>query len=1042
LVAAAIAAHAPQTLLVVLPHAAQTDVCRDELALFTTADAATLPAWESSRSEHLVHDELRAARIRLLKRLAARGGDPTPSHHPRVIVTSIQALMQPVPSRGELAAATRRIAVGESLDVQELAQWMVARGLEHTTAVELPGEFAVRGGIVDVFPADALDPIRVELFGDEVESIRVFDAATQRSRSEASSCEVTALSPEVRPRAHLAEYLPAESWLMLCEPTELVEEGGYYHRRLEDPNEAFATSVALAEMARLPTLNVAAVPAGGGDEVVHLRFESVERFSGDPARVRDELQAAAAEQHVYLICETDAEIQRLGELFDQTPVAAEGRLHLTLGRLASGFRLAQRQVILVSAAELFGRHDLARPKVRQTGRAIDSFLDLREGDLVVHLAHGIGRYRGLKLLEKEGRAEEHLELEFHGGTRIFVPSSKVDLVQKYVGGRKAKPILSRIGGKSWIRQKEAARQAVTDLAAEMLQLQAAREARPGIAFPPDTSWQREFDAEFPYVETDDQLAAIDAIKHDMQLSKPMDRLLCGDVGFGKTEVAMRAAFKAIDSGYQVALLAPTTVLAEQHRRTFTQRMAEFPFEIAAVSRFCRPAEQRDILRRTALGQVDLLIGTHRLASPDVQFANLGLVIIDEEQRFGVTVKERLKALRASVDVLTMTATPIPRTLHLSLLGVRSISNLESPPKDRLAVETRIARFDAALIRQAVLREINREGQIYFVHNRVHDIQAVAQKLAEIVPEARIAIGHGQMADGELEEVMLGFVRHDFDLLLATTIVESGLDIPNANTIFIDDADRYGLADLHQLRGRVGRYKHRAYCYLMIDPDRRLTPEAARRLRAIEEFSEMGAGFALAMRDLELRGAGNLLGSQQSGHIATVGYELYCSLLENAVRQLRKLPPRETVDAAVDLPLDAFFPRDYVEDMRTKIDLYRRLARISAEAELEEWTIELVDRFGALPAPVQQLAELARIRIWAHRAQISAIHLEDRYLVLTAADNRPLAALRALHGDDLRIADATSGYLPLPGLVREGQAVDAEGVVEVVKSLLRPAAGGL
>jgi transcription-repair coupling factor (superfamily II helicase) len=508
--------------------------------------------------------------------------------------------------------------------------------------------------------------------------------------------------------------------------------------------------------------------------------------------------------------------------------------------------------------------------------------------------------------------------------------------------------------------------------------------------------------------------------------------LCGDVGFGKTEMAMRAAFKAIDAGYQVAVLVPTTVLAEQHGRSFQQRMAEFPFEIAVLSRFCTQKEQREIVARAAAGKVDLVIGTHRLASADVQFQNLGLVIIDEEQRFGVAVKERLKALRSAVDVLTMTATPIPRTLHMSLLGVRNISNLETAPEDRLAVETRIARFDEQLIRHAVLRELNRDGQIYFVHNRVHDIQSVAARLQRIVPEATISIGHGQMPESELEDVILGFVRHEFDILLATTIIESGMDIPNANTMFIDDADRYGLADLHQLRGRVGRYKHRAYCYLLVDEDRHLSPEAARRLRAIEEFSQMGAGFALAMRDLELRGAGNLLGTQQSGHIATVGYELYCALLEKAVRQLKELPLPDHVEVSIDLPVSAYFPRLYVPDMRTKIDLYRRLGRIAEESELDDLQAELADRFGPVPAAVQQLMEQQRLRIWAHAWQIVSIHQEEQYAVLGYSNRQKIAELVQRSAGQLRIADAYSAYLPM------GKQVSAsEQILSTIESLLRP-----
>jgi transcription-repair coupling factor (superfamily II helicase) len=755
LVAAALASRCPGTLVVVLPHTNEVDSLCEDLKLFIDSDNECLPAWESDAGERLIYDETFGQRQRLLKRLAgqlkkvpgtfsAQPLTPSPSLRctgergarkpianqqsgsllpegeglgmrvlpgpdkrslsekvpgtflgPRIVVTSIQSLLQPMPSREELAGATRRLAVGQRLDVEGFTRWLVERGCHGTTAVELPGEFSLRGGILDVFPPDAVDPLRVELFDDEIESIRTFDVATQRSLESLRQADITVLDPKGKYRTHFSTYLPPGSWFLLVEPADLDEEGRHYHRRLERPEDFFATSTTLREIYKFPSVTAAGVPAGSYETTAHLQFESVEQFSGDVSRVRGELDSAAAGQHAYLICDTEAEIERLEEVFRETKLSRERRLYFVRGRLAHGFRVhnpatmaglsSNGGIILISAAELFHRQELARPSQRVTGRAIDSFLQLREGDLVVHLAHGIGRYRGLKLLDKEDRAEEHLELEYAEGTRIFVPTSKIDLVQKYVGGRKAKPALAKIGGTAWLRQKKAAERAVEDLAVDMLQLQAARESRPGIAFPEDTPWQQEFDAAFPYQETEDQLSAIDAIKLDMKQHRPMDRLLCGDVGFGKTELAIRAAFKAIDAGYQVAVLVPTTILAEQHRRTFTQRMAEFPFQIAAISRFCTAKEERQILEATANGQIDLLIGTHRLASPDVKFQNLGLVIIDEEQRFGVAVKERLKALRSSVDVLTMTATPIPRTLHMSLLGVRSISNLETAPKDRLAV---------------------------------------------------------------------------------------------------------------------------------------------------------------------------------------------------------------------------------------------------------------------------------------------------------------------------------------------------------------------
>jgi transcription-repair coupling factor (superfamily II helicase) len=1044
-VAAALAGESPGPIVVVAPHPGEIDGIARDLALFTELPVAAFPAWESEPGERVVHDEIYGARLRVLKGLAqqragSREQGAEAVHTPRsllhapctILVTSIQSLLQPVPGREALAEATREIRVGGTLDEQELTKWLAARGAHATTAVELPGEFSMRGGILDIFPPDAEDPVRIELFGSDVESIRRFDVATQRSLGALDAVEVTMLEPTASDRAHFTAYLPPETWFLLIEPNELAEEGKFYLDRMDRPQAFHSVRTTLDEIYKFPSVTAAGVPSGSMEQTAHLEFESVERFSGDIVKVRDELDKVSIGHAVYVVCETDAEVERLGELFKTSPLLAEGRLHFVVGHLEAGFRIVPQKVALVSASELFQRHDLARTTRRRQSRAIDSFLELRQGDLVVHLAHGIGRYRGLKLLEKDGRAEEHLELEYHGGTKIYVPSAKIELVQKYVGAKGSTVPLAHIGGAAWVRQKQAAEKAVTDLAADMIELQAQRDLRPGIAFPPDTEWQREFDAQFPYQETPDQLTSIVEIKRDMQHGRPMDRLLCGDVGFGKTELAVRAAFKAIDAGYQVAVLVPTTVLAEQHRRTFTARMAEFPFEIAALSRFCTPKEQKSILARAADGQLDILIGTHRMASPDVTFANLGLLIIDEEQRFGVAVKERLKSLRATVDVLTMTATPIPRTLHMSLLGVRAISNLETPPADRLAVETRVTRFSDDLIRHAIMRELGRGGQIYFVHNRINDIHLVAAKLQRIVPEARIDVGHGQMAEHQLEDVMLRFVRGETDILLSTTIVESGLDIPNANTMFIDDADRYGLADLHQLRGRVGRYKHRAYCYLLVDENRHLSPEAARRLRAIEEFSQMGAGFALAMRDLELRGAGNILGTQQSGHIAMVGYELYCALLEKAVRQLKKLPPRDTIDVNIDLPGEAYLPRGYVPDMRAKIDLYRRLARLTTESSVDDFGAELADRFGPLPAVVEHLLELARLRIWAHGWGVREIRLEDRFAVLGYASRDKLARLVKRSGGRLRVADGASAYLPLECPLGDAAAVFAE-----VKALLQP-----
>lgn len=1021
----------PASLIIVTPHQADVDRLTDDLRLFTDAPTVAFPAWDNEAKERVTSDANYGPRLRALKQLAATQADPQ-SLRPPIVVTSIHGLMQPTPSPTDIAEATRHLSVGDTLDEQEFTRWLVDHGCHSTSAVELPGEFALRGGILDVFAPEAEHPVRIERFGDEIESLREFEVSTQRSLGSVPSVGITMLDPTLRHRAHFTTHVPPGSWFLLIEPNDVQEEGRFYHERVDDPKLLHSVRTTLAEVYKYASLTAAAVPSGSVEETCHLGFESVERFSGDVEKVAGELESVSDRQQVYIVCPTTAESQRLAELFADSSLKPGERLHFVQGNLSEGFRSVGEQTLVLSSAQLFNRHDSAKGSIRHTsGRALDSFLELREGDLIVHVTHGIGRYRGLKLIEKEGRREEHLDLEYHEGTRIYVPSSKIELVQKYVGGKKLNPPLARIGGKAWVRQKVAAEKAVTDLASDMLELQARRDARPGIQFPSDTPWQDEFDASFPHQETPDQLNAIAGIKQDMQTPKPMDRLLCGDVGFGKTEMAVRAAFKAVDAGYQVALLAPTTVLAEQHRRTFTERMAEFPFEIAGLSRFNTPKQQKLTLAAAKEGAVDILIGTHRLASADVEFANLGLVIIDEEQRFGVAVKERLKALRSMVDVLTMTATPIPRTLHMALLGARNISNLETPPAGRLPVETRVTRFNEEMIRHAILRELNRNGQIYFVHNRVHDIKKVAHRIQQIVPEVTIDIGHGQMGQGELEEVMVRFVNHEFDLLLATTIVESGLDIPNANTIFIDDADRYGLADLHQLRGRVGRERRRSYCYLLVDENRQLTPEAARRLRAIEEFSQMGSGFAISMRDLEIRGAGNLLGTQQSGHIATVGYEMYCAMLEKAVRQMQNLPPRDSVDVSIDLPSEAFLPASYVSDMRSKIDLYRRLARITKLEEIDDFASELVDRFGTLPAPVERLLELARVRVWAHQWGINSIRQEDNYLVFGYTTKQKIQQLVQLANGRLRVADHLSAYLPLPEGIERGPAL-----LEEAKSLLQ------
>jgi transcription-repair coupling factor (superfamily II helicase) len=1061
---------APRTLLVVLAHPRDLDGWSGDLASFAGFDPVIFPAWDDFRSDvEKGVDEIAGQRLRLLRQLESR--DP-----PQLVLTTLQALMQPVPDRAGLAALRRGLRTGDAVDLEELTSWLVDHGYRHTEAVELPGEFSRRGGILDVFSPDAEAPYRLEFFGDEIESIRQFSPQTQRSLGQLDEAEIMGWPVHSASKGddhgHLCDYLPADAWTVLVEVEELREQGKHYLERVAEVTGLFSVEGVFGHLLRFPSVTISALPSPSVEAACHLRVESVERFSGEVGRVRDELDAVAAHDVVLIACHNEGECKRLSEVLAAGQLAQSDRLRLVIGRVHAGFRLIEsvggngstRSLIVLGGQELFHREEIrqVQPRRRLESRAIDSFLDLTEGDLVVHVSHGIARYCGMTLIEKGERgrvsapstprganaaplansfhhAEEHLVLEFAGGVRVYVPASKIDLVQKYVGGAKTEPELSKFGGTSWQNRKARVQAAVMDLASDMIGLQALREAEPGIAFPADSEWQSEFEASFPYQETPDQLTSLAEIKADMQRPRPMDRLLCGDVGYGKTELAIRAAFKAVDNGRQVAVLVPTTVLAEQHYRTFSQRLAEYPFTVECLSRFRSSAEQKRIIERLKKGGLDIIIGTHRLVSADVQFKDLGLVIIDEEQRFGVEHKERLKHLRQKVDVLTMTATPIPRTLHLSLLGIRDISNLETPPPDRLAIETRIVRFDPQLVRHAVLRELNRDGQVYFVHNRVQNIHEIASRLEQIVPEARIAVAHGQMAADELEHEMLRFVRREADILVATTIIESGLDIPNANTIFINQADHYGLADLHQLRGRVGRYKHRAYAYLLLDSDRTVTPNAARRLKAIEEFTELGAGFKIALRDLEIRGAGNILGTQQSGHIAAVGYELYCQLLENAIRTLKQQPLRTPLDVSIDLPWTAYLPRDYVQGQRQRIEVYRRLARVRRLDRLMDFRQEMRDRFGPLPEPAEWLLRLAELRLLASQWKIASIHLEKSAEVGSSAmdvvfgyrNARRIQDLAARSDGRLRIVDDSSAYFR-----PTGEELEPLTLYETLKNLFR------
>ncbi|GAB5402508.1 MAG: transcription-repair coupling factor [Aureliella sp.] len=1007
--AAALYQKTRQPILLIVPQVAEAESAAAEVSELTGIECLPFPPGsEETELESLAHQET-AQRLHVLSQLYRFQSGSEAQKKPPLIVTTLPALMHSVPSPDTLEGDKQTLRAGEQIDVDKLRKWLTDAGYHSTSSVQLPGEFASRGGILDIFPPDESLPIRIELFDNEIESLRTFDVVSQRSIEKRSELELLAVQGSVSQDGSIVDYLTPETVVVHYELRASQAAAEAFLVRVPFPERFDAPDVVLESLSGFP-LVIASQLADDGylGQLVQLPLRSVERLGGDLERLGEDIDSNCGRQNVLVVAINEGEQERLTELLAGSEAVKSDRVTIVVSQLQTGFEVPGGPFVL-TAGQLLRRSHVRRITRRTKSKPIDTFSDLRQGDLVVHLSHGIGVYRGTELLEKHGQKFEHLVLEFDGGTKIFVPSSKIELVQRYVGGTKSRPKLAKIGGQAWARQRKAAERAVQDMAVELLELQARRDSQPGIAFAADSVWQNQFDASFSYVETPDQLSAIDAVKADMTRSRPMDRLICGDVGFGKTEVSMRAAFKAIDSGYQVAVLVPTTVLAEQHFKTFRERMAEFPFDIEKLSRFAKPKEQRETLKGLASGRVDIVVGTHRIASKDMKFYNLGLLIIDEEQRFGVEIKERLKHLRANVDVMTLSATPIPRTLHMSLVGVRDISNLETPPEDRLSVETRTIRFNEELIRNAVLRELNRGGQIYFVHNRVQDIEEFAAKIQRIVPEASLVIGHGQMNEGELEKVMLDFIEHRYDILVATTIIESGLDIPNANTIFIDEANRYGLAELHQLRGRVGRYKNQAYCYLLVDKHKHLSPDASRRLHAIEEYSDIGAGFGIAMRDLEIRGAGNLLGTQQSGHIAAVGYELYCQLLGSAVRELTHQAPEMSVDVDVDIPVQAFLPVKYVPELRQRIDIYRRLSRIADVRELDDMRDELEDRFGRLPKSVKMLLKVAEIKIDASIWFVKSLTVEDDFLVMTYANRQRIEHLAKLHDRRLRVVDGQKAY---------------------------------
>jgi transcription-repair coupling factor (superfamily II helicase) len=1040
--------------------------------------------------------------------------DQSPITSP-IVVACAAAIAQRTLTPDELTRATVALTRGRTIRQDDLLRALDAGGYRIEPQVSAPGEASRRGGIVDVWPPAEELPLRIELFGDQVESIRSFDPATQRSSGMRDTLHIGPAREMVLDHArmqHLAEQMqvaglhgkqrvrfaadvealrngesfagddlyapflaagtlldyvadggndgrglkaratgsrtPARAQaqqaaplhgiaalVVIDEPADVAavqqerDEAAHEARRelelrgelplgMPDPHvewpELHAAIEALPHRLSLSRWATGEHEAPDAHAAVRLPFGPVVAFGGQLRVLAEELtQTLRGKQQVVIV---STQSKRLAELLEEhdvfghvattieAPRLGRGALTIIHGSLPHGWSVGEEGagLTLLTDAEVFGFSKQRRAPPRK-GASREAFLaDLVAGEYVVHIEHGIARFAGLVRKDVGGNEHEFLELQYADGDRLYVPTEQVDRVSRYVGPSEHRPSLTRLGSQEWPRAKARVRRAVQELATELLRLYASREVAEGHAFSPDAAWQTELEASFPYVETPDQVGAIRDVKRDMEDVRPMDRLVCGDVGYGKTEVAVRAAFKAVTDGTQVAVLVPTTVLAQQHFNTFRHRLAGFPVKVEMLSRFRSDREQREVVSGAAAGSVDIVIGTHRLLQKDVAFKNLGLIIIDEEQRFGVTHKERLKQLRSQVDVLTLTATPIPRTLNMALTGIRDMSTIETPPEERLPIKTYVTEFDDHLVREAITREMERGGQVYFVHNRVHNIELVTRQLRDIVPEAEILIGHGQMHEDQLERVMLDFTEGKADVLVCTTIIESGLDIPNVNTIIINNADRFGLAQLYQLRGRVGRGAARAYAYLLYEKHKALSEVAQKRLQTIFEATELGAGFQIALRDLEIRGAGNLLGGEQSGQIGTVGFDLYVKLLADAVEGLKALargepPPPSRMQPAVqiDVPLTAFIPESYVGDLNLRLSLYQRMAAADAPDAAADLERELNDRFGPPPTPVRNLLYIVRVRVLAKRAHIASISREEG-----AAGGRVLS-VRALDGYDFR-----------------------------------------
>ena len=1032
-VAARLRARLNRPVLILTAGMERAEQLVDDLEFFGVEEAYHYPKWEIlPYDDEDISIEVTSKHLDVFEALyQAQPGRRTQAP---VICAPIDATMQKVLPHSHLDKLTVRVEWGDRIDLGALAELLDSAGYEREALVESRGEFSMRGSIVDIYPPNSDDPIRLDLFGDEIESIRKFDIMTQRSTQHLGTEAAIALPPtrlkhqmerylgEGKSLVPFFDHLPPDTIILMDAPERYEEVCTYFasaverqffeilheESRLGPPDRLIIEPGPIQrEIERFRRVEHSRLPIEMAERTVHpIRFATAGYTapSGDLEAWLGTIRRRQGEDYlVVVVCDNEGQVQRFDEVLRDHEISARALVTdeeaaayqprdvlegyrdvlLVVGGMHEGFALGDARVAVMTDQEIFGRYKRRHVyKKIYKGRPIASSSDIQRGDYVVHVEHGVGQFRGMRQQTIDNRTMDLLELVYQGGDKLLVPVEKIRFVQRFASSDSDSVTLDRLGSARWAKRKKKSSEEIEKMAEALIALYAKREVSTRAPFGPDTIWQAEFESSFPYQETPDQIKAILEAKRDMERHRPMDRLLCGDVGYGKTEVAIRGVFKAVQEKRQAAVLVPTTILALQHFRTFRERFADFPIRVEVLSRFQKPKEVKDIKQGLKTGEVQVVIGTHKLLSKEIQFLDLGLLVVDEEQRFGVKAKERLKEMRTEVDILTMTATPIPRTLHMALSGLRDLSVITTPPPDRHPIKTKIIHFNEEQIAEAILRELNRGGQVFFIHNRVHNIHEVANRLQKIVPHARIGVAHGQMKEQELEEHMLEFMEGNYDILISTTIVESGIDIQNANTIIVNRADAFGLAQLYQLRGRVGREKRRAYAYLIVPQGQAITEQAVKRLAAIEEFTELGSGFNIAMRDMEIRGAGNLLGKEQHGIVNQIGFDLYCEMLQDAVARLRGEDIHDQHDVEIKWSISCYIPAPYVPVETQRVNFYKRLAMMRSQDEVRDMTDELRDRYGELPVPVQAILEITRLRLAAARLRAALIDATGSRIRLT------------------------------------------------------------